>query len=326
MLANLAHSVSSVSVVLLLTATGYVCAVRGWIGPDAKAFLSRFIMTVAIPCMCIYGLTTRLTREMLAEYGRYLLVPLCCISLNYLLSFLLGRLLRLPRRSLGVFVVMCSMSNTMFIGYAMCYELFGEESVPYIMLFYLVSTMFTQVVGLSVIRWAGESQHPSPRERLRFLTSPAVLGVAAGFTLVLLGWPLPSLVRSYMGYMNGLVSPLALVLTGKIIHDIGLRSLRLDRNAVLMLLASRCDRACAKRFRHRGRHAGRYRHRGRRRRVRRGRAARRAGRRGLDHRLLFRYPYSDAAAIKEEGRPTDGPPRLIGEQQESGAARCRSLA
>lgn len=43
------------------------------------------------------------------------------------------------------------------------------------------------------------------------------------------------------------------------------------------------------------------------------------GRRGLDHRLLFRYPYSDAAAIKEEGRPTDGPPRLIGEQQESGA-------
>lgn len=236
LLANLAHSVSSVSVVLLLTATGYVCAVRGWIGPDAKAFLSRFIMTVAIPCMCIYGLTTRLTREMLAEYGRYLLVPLCCISLNYLPSFLLGRLLRLPRRSLGVFVVMCSMSNTMFIGYAMCYELFGEESVPYIMLFYLVSTMFTQVVGLSVIRWAGESQHPSPRERLRFLTSPAVLGVAAGFTLVLLGWPLPSLVRSYMGYMNGLVSPLALVLTGKIIHDIGLRSLRLDRNAVLMLL------------------------------------------------------------------------------------------
>ena len=231
LLANLAHSVSSVSVVLLLTATGYVCAVRGWIGPDAKAFLSRFIMTVAIPCMCIYGLTTRLTREMLAEYGRYLLVPLCCISLNYLLSFLLGRLLRLPRRSLGVFVVMCSMSNTMFIGYAMCYELFGEESVPYIMLFYLVSTMFTQVVGLSVIRWAGESQHPSPRERLRFLTSPAVLGVAAGFALVLLRWPLPSLVRSYMGYVNGLVSPLALVLTGKIIHDIGLRSLRLDRNA-----------------------------------------------------------------------------------------------
>ena len=233
LLANLAHSVSSVSVVLLLTATGYVCAARGWIGPDAKAFLSRFIMTVAIPCMCIYGLTTRLTREMLAEYGRYLLVPLCCISLNYLLSF---RLLRLPRRSLGVFVVMCSMSNTMFIGYAMCYELFGEKSVPYIMLFYLVSTMFTQVVGLSVIRGAGESQHPSPRERLRFLTSPAVLGVAAGFTLVLLGWPLPSLVRSYMGYMNGLVSPLALVLTGKIIHDIGLRSLRLDRNTVLMLL------------------------------------------------------------------------------------------
>lgn len=236
MLENLTHSISSVSVVLLLTATGYVCAVRGWIGSETKAFLSRLIMTVAIPCMCIYGLTTRLTREMLVEYGRYLLVPLFCISLNYLLSFLLGRLLRLPRRSLGVFVVMCSMSNTMFIGYAMCCELFGEESVPYIMLFYLVSTMFTQIVGLTVIRWAGESQHPSLRERLKFLISPAVLGVAIGFLLVLLGWPLPPLVRSYMGYMNSIVSPIALILTGKIIHDIGLRNLRLDRITGFMLL------------------------------------------------------------------------------------------
>lgn len=236
MLENLTHSVSSVSVVLLLTATGYVCAARGWISSETKAFLSRLIMTVAIPCMCIYGLTTRLTREMLVEYGRYLLVPLCCISLNYLLSFLLGRLLRLPRRSLGVFIVMCSMSNTMFIGYAMCCELFGEESVPYIMLFYLVSTMFTQVVGLTVIRWAGESQHPSLRDRLKFLISPAVLGVAIGFLLVLLGWPLPSLVRSYMGYMNSIVSPLALILTGKIIYDIGLRNLRLDRITGFMLL------------------------------------------------------------------------------------------
>lgn len=236
MLENLTHSISSVSVVLLLTATGYVCAVRGWIGSETKAFLSRLIMTVAIPCMCIYGLTTRLTREMLVEYGRYLLVPLFCISLNYLLSFLLGRLLRLPRRSLGVFVVMCSMSNTMFIGYAMCCELFGEESVPYIMLFYLVSTMFTQIVGLTVIRWAGESQHPSLRERLKFLISPAVLGVAIGFLLVLLGWPLPPLVSSYMGYMNSIVSPIALILTGKIIHDIGLRNLRLDRITGFMLL------------------------------------------------------------------------------------------
>ena len=60
------HAVSSVTIILLLTATGYFCAARGWMGPDAKRFISKFTMSVAIPCMCVYGLTKNLTRELLA--------------------------------------------------------------------------------------------------------------------------------------------------------------------------------------------------------------------------------------------------------------------
>lgn len=32
------HAVSSVTIILLLTATGYFCAAKGWMGPQAKAF------------------------------------------------------------------------------------------------------------------------------------------------------------------------------------------------------------------------------------------------------------------------------------------------
>ena len=43
------HAVSSVTIILLLTATGYFCAARGWMGPQAKRFISKFAMSVAIP-------------------------------------------------------------------------------------------------------------------------------------------------------------------------------------------------------------------------------------------------------------------------------------
>ena len=56
------HAVTSVTIILLLTATGYFCAVRGWMSPQAKRFISRFTMSVAVPCMCVYGLTNNLTR------------------------------------------------------------------------------------------------------------------------------------------------------------------------------------------------------------------------------------------------------------------------
>ena len=43
------HAVASVTIILLLTATGYFCAVKGWMTVQVKTFISRYLMTVGIP-------------------------------------------------------------------------------------------------------------------------------------------------------------------------------------------------------------------------------------------------------------------------------------
>lgn len=223
------HSVASVTIILLLTATGYFCAAKGWMNKESKAFISKFVMRIAIPAMCIYGLTNNLTREMILQSGGMLLVPFISLTVMFLLSFLAAKLLKLPRKQLGVFMMMASLSNSVFIGLAMCLELFGDACTPYVMLYYLVSTSFTQLVGLTLIRWSGESgEHvPLGKALRKFITTPTVLAVLIGFVLVLGDIQLPSLVVSYMRYMNNIVSPLALLLTGQIIYEIGLKHLRL---------------------------------------------------------------------------------------------------
>ncbi len=230
------HAVASVTIILLLTATGYFCAAMGWMSPQAKRFISKFTMSVAIPCMCVYGLTNNLTHELLAGSLGFLLVPLLSTVGAFLLSLLVGRLLKLPRRKLGVFMMMCSVSNAIFIGLPMCTELFGETCTPYVMLYYLVNTSFVQLVGLSLVRWSGEGGGFDKRMIKKFLTTPAVIGVLVSFVLVFTGIRLPSLVMSYCKYMNNLVTPLALLLTGYIIYEIGLKNLKLDRDLAIMLL------------------------------------------------------------------------------------------
>ena len=113
------HAVSSVTIILLLTATGYFCAARGWMGPQAKAFIGKFTLSVAIPCMSVYGLTNNLTRDLLVQSGSFLLVPLLGTVVITILSLLVGRLIKLPRKKLGVFMMMCSVSNAIFVGLAM---------------------------------------------------------------------------------------------------------------------------------------------------------------------------------------------------------------
>ena len=230
------HSVSSVALILLLTATGYLCAAKHWMGPQAKAFISRFLMTFAIPCMCIYSFQVNLSRDMLGQSTRMLLTGFFSCLLDFFLAFVLGKLLRLPRRRLGIFIMMCAVSNCVFIGLAMCTELFGSECTPYVMLYWVVSTTFMQLGGVSLVRWSGEAGGFSLKMLLHFLRTPAILGTLAAIALVLLDIHLPALVLSYGRYMNNLVTPLALLLTGYIIHELGLKNLRVDRTLGAMLL------------------------------------------------------------------------------------------
>ena len=234
------HAVSAVTIILLLTATGYFCGAKGWMKAETKAFLSKFLLTLAVPCMCVHGIRNNLDREMIFSSLRLLAVPLLCNTVSFLLAFALVRILKVPRRRSGVFMVMCGLSNAMFIGYPMCLELFGEACVPYVMLYFLANTCFTQTIAMWLIRRSGEQAESEERgswkESLRFFVSPTVLGPFVGLLIVWLDITLPSFVMSYLGYMSGVVSPMALVLAGYIIYEMGLDSLRLDRDLVVALL------------------------------------------------------------------------------------------
>ena len=239
-MASFLHAVGAVTIILLLTATGYFCGAKGWMKAETKAFLSKLLLSLAVPCMCVSGLRSNLTREMISGSLRLLAVPFLCNTVNFLLSFALVRLLKLPRRRSGVFMVMCSISNAMFIGYPMCVELFGEACIPYVMLYYLANASFTQTVAMWLIRRSGEQAGSAEggvwKQLPRLLTSPTVLGLFAGLLIVWFDITLPSFLMSYLGYMGGIVSPMALVLVGYVIYEMGFGSLRLDRDLAVMLV------------------------------------------------------------------------------------------
>jgi len=233
---SLLHSLSAVSVILILTACGYVFSSLGWIRPDTKAFFSRYLMRFAVPVMCVYSLRTNLTLDLLRGSGRLLLVPAVTSATLFALSYLVGRLLRLAPKQLCVFMMMSSLSNAVFIGYSMCLELFGKASTPYAMTYYLVNTSFAQFVGVTMIRRSGGYGGHSPREAvLSFLKTPPIIGVLLGILLILIDWTPPSLIMSCARYVNNTVTPLALLLSGHIIREIGWKNLRLDRTLGLCM-------------------------------------------------------------------------------------------
>jgi len=231
------HSVSAVIVVMMLMSVGFFMGKGGWLKAEHKQLLTRLIIKIALPCMCINGIQKNFTKEMLDDIGALLIVPILSILATMLIAYIVGRRLKLPRNRIGVFIVMASLSNSIFIGAPMCLELFGDASTTYVMCYYLVNTMMFQSLGVAFIEYSGRSEGTSTLTGLKnVVTNPPFIAGVASFLMLLLNIKLPPILMSFTNYLGNIVSPLGLIYTGLVMYEIGFKNLNLKDGMTPMMV------------------------------------------------------------------------------------------
>ena len=233
------NAVSAVIVLLLLMLVGYWMGHRGWMGVSEKKFLGKYIINIAVPCNCLVGLLNNLDRSMLAEAGVMLVSCILGVVLNFLVGMAVATLLKLPRNRWGVFVAMLELSNTIFIGLPLCTQLFGEVCTPYIMLYYLSNTIFTQSLAVILVDRAGTKSGKKQGVGVflkDMFTKPPIVAVVLSLTMLIVGFRPPQLVMTFSKYISNSVSPLALIYCGYIVYELGIQNLRFERGLGILVV------------------------------------------------------------------------------------------
>lgn len=228
-MAGLINSVSAVLMIFMLMAVGYVLGKLKWMTGSEKKFVSRFVVNIAVPLNCIVGLQKNLNHDDLVQAGWMIATAFTGIVITLVMSGIVATVLKLPRSRWGVFTAMAGTSNTLFIGLPMTTQLLGEVSVPYVMLYYLSSTMLTQSVVVLLIERAGNTQSKglSVKNLLKdVVTKPPIIGVIVGVLLLALDLQPPQIFMKFAGYLSNTVTPLALLYCGYIVYEVGLKNLR----------------------------------------------------------------------------------------------------
>ncbi|MCI8552141.1 MAG: AEC family transporter [Lawsonibacter sp.] len=238
-MAGFFNALSACLVLLMLMAVGYFMGARGWMTAREKGFVSKYIINIAVPCNCIVGLLDNLDRSSLMQAGGMVATAILSVVITVLASAGVAMLLRLPHGRWGVFVAMAGFSNTLFIGIPVCTQLFGETSMPYIMLYYIGHTALMQSVGVMLVERAGAKpgQKGGIVQFLRdVFLKPPILSVIFSVLMLTLGWKLPNTLMRFANYISGSVSPLALIYCGFIVYEVGLKNLRFLRGLPIMLV------------------------------------------------------------------------------------------
>jgi hypothetical protein len=234
---HLFDAVQGVLTILLMVAAGYLLSRKGWFTEDSVAVISRLVIRIAIPALMLSNLTGTFDRESIIKIGPGFVVPLGTILFLYGLSIVLGRLLGIPKNRRGVFRALFSFSNTMFVGLPVNIALFGDASVPYVTLFYIVNTTIFWTLGVYFIRKDNEAEKIPflSLNTLRRIVTPTLICFFIAIGLVLLEIRLPKFIMSGLKYTASMTTPLSMLIIGITIHSVGVRGIRINREMIAVL-------------------------------------------------------------------------------------------
>ena len=236
-MSQLLNSLSAVAIILMLACVGYICGKVGWLKHEHKAFFVKLIVNVCVPLMCIDNFFNNITLDMLKGAETLFLVVVMSLSACMVLSLVLAKLMRISMPRRGGFVVMCALSNSLFVGLPMCRELFGIEATPFVMIFYIVNTTFFWTVGALMLKQSGTGSQArlTVKETLKGVLNPPFVSLVVCVLLLAAGFRPPHLILSFSKYMGAMVTPLSLLYVGFVIYETGLKTLKLDGQMTAVL-------------------------------------------------------------------------------------------
>jgi predicted permease len=136
---------------------------------------------------------------------------------------------------------MVTCSNTIFIGLPINLAIFGEPSIPYVLLYYIINTTIFWTIGIYLIATDSPQIKETrvtfhPLVALKKIFSPALLGFIIGLIWMILALKVPILVKGFGTYLADLTTPLSMFAIGIMVYFNGVKNLKMNKDIIGVLI------------------------------------------------------------------------------------------
>lgn len=199
-----------IALVLVMIASGYGLRKLGLLPGDAAKHLNTIVLYLTLPAL-IFNALHRAELHWSLLWMPLIAWGACLFGLG--LGWATGKLLKLPDRTLGSWMLAIAFANTTFFGYPIIEGYFGKEHLT-LAIFYdlLGATLAVNTVGTFVASSTGGSQLRLGAQVRHLLRFPPLWGLVLG--LALHGLPVPGAVAHMLDRIGSLTTPLIMVAIG----------------------------------------------------------------------------------------------------------------
>ena len=231
-------SITSIIPIIAIIVLGYILQVRGWFGDDFGPNLSRLIMNVALPASIFVSVMKYLTLDKLISLSGGLLYTFVAFILGYIVAYIAVMLFKVRPGRRGTMINTFVNANTIFIGLPLNVALFGDQALPYFLIYYITNTISTWTLGVYLMTSdskSGQSKKTSKFDWKKLLPAPLV-GFLVALLVLILRISIPDFATNTLTYVGNIVTPLSLIYIGIVLAKAGLNTIAFDKDTIVTLV------------------------------------------------------------------------------------------
>ena len=230
-------SISGILVILGMILVGFVIGEKGWFDDKSRGLIAKLVTQIALPCYMLYTITQRFTAADLLKMLPALRFPALSMVVLLGIATAVARIFAVRQDRRGLFISMFFNSNTIFVGLPINQALFGDDSIPYVLIYYMCNTTFFWTLGTYLIQRDGEGEAQFDlKTSVKKVFSPPLMGFILGLVMVMLQIKLPAFLASDLQYLGNLTTPLSMIFIGLSVSHVGVKQLVLGKEQLLILL------------------------------------------------------------------------------------------
>lgn len=210
--------------------TLFIYVIAGYIVCRKKAVseafcdgISRFLLTVSLPCLILSTFETEYTAKRLIQAGEVYVISLVIFGASIGLGYLSARLFRISQEAKSVWVYSVTFPNHAFMGWPVMSAVFGEEAIFYATFANLAFSTYAYTFGIWLMEKNGTDSGRRKHSLKAYIVTPINAAIVVGMVLFIARWRLPGPVDHAVSGLSSLTTPLAMFYVGTILTRSSIR-------------------------------------------------------------------------------------------------------
>ncbi|MFV0395102.1 MAG: AEC family transporter, partial [Coprobacillaceae bacterium] len=204
----------------LVIALGYVLNRMGIFDQTLNKKLTTLLLSVTTPAMVLSSVMSNNNDASLSEVGLVFLVVIIVFTVLPILSYVLVKIMRIPKKQQGLYMFMTVFSNIGFMGFPVLQAIFGDESVFYAAIFNMGFNLLVFTLGVVMMNHGNEKRI---NLSIKNVLTPGVIASLIALLIYFTKLQFPVVISNTVSMIGNITTPIAMLLIGSTLANMPIK-------------------------------------------------------------------------------------------------------